>query len=78
MSFDLKALKTPNLALGRDCHIYLHIDGALYVQKSVPSWFLAVFDSKPDKYAKIWRKKSCQFFETLKFQLITVADVFFS
>ena len=28
--------------------IYLHIEGALYAQKSVPSWFLAVFDSKID------------------------------
>ena len=28
--------------------IYLHIEGALYVQKSVPSWFLAVFDPKID------------------------------
>ena len=27
---------------------YLHIEGALYAQKSVPSWFLAVFDSKID------------------------------
>ena len=26
--------------------IYLHIEGALYAQKSVPSWFLAVFDSR--------------------------------
>ena len=25
--------------------IYLHIEGALYAQKSVPSWFFAVFDS---------------------------------
>ena len=28
--------------------IYLHIEGALYAQKSVPNWFLAVFDSKID------------------------------
>ena len=28
--------------------IYLHIEGALYAHKSVPSWFLAVFDSKID------------------------------
>ena len=28
--------------------IYLHIEGALYAKKSVPSWFLAVFDSKID------------------------------
>ena len=28
--------------------IYLHIEDALYAQKSVPSWFLAVFDSKID------------------------------
>ena len=28
--------------------IYLHIEGALYAQKSVPSWFLAVFESKID------------------------------
>ena len=28
--------------------IYLHIEGAIYAQKSVPSWFLAVFDSKID------------------------------
>ena len=28
--------------------IYLHIEGALYANKSVPSWFLAVFDSKID------------------------------
>ena len=28
--------------------IYLHIESALYAQKSVPSWFLAVFDSKID------------------------------
>ena len=28
--------------------IYLHIEGALYAQKSVPSWFLAVFNSKID------------------------------
>ena len=28
--------------------IYLYIEGALYAQKSVPSWFLAVFDSKID------------------------------
>ena len=28
--------------------IYLNIEGALYAQKSVPSWFLAVFDSKID------------------------------
>ena len=28
--------------------IYLHIEGALYAQKSVSSWFLAVFDSKID------------------------------
>ena len=26
--------------------IYLHTEGALYAQKGVPSWFLAVFDSK--------------------------------
>ena len=26
--------------------IYLHIEGALYAKKSVPSWFLAVFDFK--------------------------------
>ena len=29
--------------------IYLHIEGILYAQKSVPSWFLAVFDSKIDE-----------------------------
>ena len=28
--------------------IYLHIEGALYAQKSVLSWFLAGFDSKID------------------------------
>ena len=28
--------------------LYLHTDCALYAQKSVPSWFLAVFDSKID------------------------------
>ena len=28
--------------------IYLHIEGALYAQKSVPSSFLAVFDFKVD------------------------------
>ena len=28
--------------------IYLHIEGALYAKKGVPSWFLAVFDSKID------------------------------
>ena len=28
--------------------IYLHIEYALYAQKSVSSWFLAVFDSKID------------------------------
>ena len=26
--------------------IYVHIEGALYAQKSVPSWFLAVFTPK--------------------------------
>ena len=29
--------------------IYLHIEGAIYAQKSVPSWFLAIFDSKIDE-----------------------------
>ena len=29
-------------------HVYLYIEGALYAQKRVPSWFLAVFDSKVD------------------------------
>ena len=43
---------------------YLHTDGALYAIKSVPSWFLAVFDSKIEKFAKIWKKKkSCQYFD---------------
>ena len=28
--------------------IYLNVEGTLYAQKSVPSWFLAVFDSKID------------------------------
>ena len=28
--------------------IYLNVEGALCAQKSVPSWFLAVFDSKID------------------------------
>ena len=28
--------------------IYLYIEGALYAQKSVLRWFLAVFDSKID------------------------------
>ena len=28
--------------------IYLPIEGTLYAQKSVPSWLLAVFDSKID------------------------------
>ena len=34
--------------LGLGIVIYLHIEGALYAQKSVPSWFLAVSDSKID------------------------------
>ena len=47
--------------------IYLHIEGTLYAQKSVPSWFLAVFDSKIDVVLKF--EKSCQFFDTLSFSL---------
>ena len=47
--------------------IYLHTEGALYAQKSVPSWFLAVFDSKIDVCWNL--KKSCKFFDTLSFSL---------
>ena len=47
--------------------IYLHIEGALYAQKSVRSWFLAVF------WLQNWRvlkfEKSCQFFDTKSFSL---------
>ena len=52
--------------------IYLHIEGALYAQKSVPSWFLAVFDSKTDKLlnSKIWKKLSILWY--INFQLVTV------
>ena len=28
---------------------YLHTEGTLYAQKSVPGWFLVIFDSKIDK-----------------------------
>ena len=48
--------------------IYLHTEGALYAQKSVSSWFLAVFDSKIDVCWNL--KKSCQFFDTLSFSLL--------
>ena len=42
---DVKGLpKCPWLGI----FIYLHIEGALYVQKSVPSFWLAVFGSKID------------------------------
>ena len=47
--------------------IYLHIEGALYAEKSVPSWFLAVFDSKIDVCWNL--QKSCQFLYTLSFSL---------
>ena len=36
----------------------------LNAQKSVLSWFLAVFDSKIDV---CWFERSCQFFDTLSF-----------
>ena len=49
--------------------IYLHIEGALYAQKSVPSWFLAVFHSKL-MCVEIWQKLSILWYT--KFQLITV------
>ena len=47
--------------------IYLHIEGALYAQKSVPSWFLAVFDSINWRVLKF--ERSFQFFDTLRFSL---------
>ena len=47
----------------------LHIEGALYAQKSVPSWFLAVFDSKTDV---CWNLKKLSILWYTKFQLITV------
>ena len=50
--------------------IYLHTEGALYAQKSVPSWFLAVFDSKIDVCVEIWKKLSILWYT--KFQLVTV------
>ena len=50
--------------------IYLHIEGALYAQKSVPSWFLAVFDSKIEVPLKF--EKSCQFFDAQSFRLYTI------
>ena len=49
--------------------IYMHIEGALYVQKSVPSWFLAVLTPKL-MCAEIWKKLSILWYP--KFQLVTV------
>ena len=48
---------------------YLHIEDALYAQKSVSSWFLAVFDSKINV---CWNLKKLSILWYTKFQLITV------
>ena len=44
----------PIMIIGRTSSLrgivtYLRTEGTLYAQKSVPSWFLAVFDSKSDE-----------------------------
>ena len=49
--------------------LYLHIEGTLYAQKSVPNWFLAVFDSKIDV---CWNLKEVVNSLIPKFQLVTV------
>ena len=67
MHFSVNSLK---LGLQLGIVIYLHIEGALYAQKSVPSWFLAVFDSKIDVCWNLKKKLSILWYT--KFQLITV------
>ena len=60
--------KPPNMPI-LGIATYLHTEDALYAKRSVPSWFLAVFDSKIDE---CWNSKKLSIFWYTKFQLVTV------